>query len=132
MTYSLGWKVIMTHRPTTFGELIHRLATAEPGDVYRISPIVATAVEWDSAEEDAAADGQQQPFWVVMHSVSDDGVRLLHAGPLRANQVSIRIQAESGEVVRAIFAVAASQPKGEIYETLAQFHRVGLDAGKLS
>jgi hypothetical protein len=78
--------------PKAFGELIRRLM---PADARALSPIVATA--WETA----GGPGARQPrFWVVIHSVTDRGMKLLHARPLRPTCLSLRIEVAGGEVLR--------------------------------
>ncbi|HWB11259.1 MAG TPA: hypothetical protein VG826_18665 [Pirellulales bacterium] len=55
---------------------------------------------------------------------------MFHSKPVRAKNLSIRIQAESGEVIQALVTVAHSRPKGVLYETTADFQRVNHDVGQ--
>ncbi|HEV3344465.1 MAG TPA: hypothetical protein VG125_29075, partial [Pirellulales bacterium] len=108
----------MTPRPTTFGELIRRLSPEVP-NACSCPPIVASAVELDPPP-----GARQRAFWVLLHSPTDGSVRLFHAKPVRAKHLSIRIQAEGGEVVQALVTVAHSSSRGGLYETTADFQRV--------
>ena len=112
----------MMQRPTTFGELLRRLTPDLPSGTYRCPPIVASAVVIDDS-----AECQSQPFWVVVHSLTDCDMRLLHAAPIRAKHLSVRIEAGRGETVQAILTATCSAPKGELYETTAEFQRIGFD-----
>jgi hypothetical protein len=117
----------MNSRPITFGDLIRRLAPESPDDASGNPPLVASAVELDRPQ-----GPRGRAFWVILHSVTDHDMKLLHARPMRAANLSIRIQAESGEVVRTLVTVAESHPKGDLYETTASFQRVGLDIGRVA
>lgn len=117
----------MIQRPTTFGELIARFLPEPPADAYRLAPVVGSAVEM------APENGGKSPrFWVLIHSVTDSGVVLLHQHRLRSRTISVRLAADSGEAVQALLAVSGSQPRGELFETTAQFQHAGLDVGQLS
>lgn len=113
-------------RPKTFADLIRRFVPDLPDDAYPICPLAATALEMD-----ATLVGKQKAFWVVVHSVTDRGVKLLHAKPVRGSCLSLRIQVEGGEVVQAMLAVAGSRSQGPLYETQAEFEHAGLGASKL-
>jgi len=115
-----------TTRPTTFGELMRRLSPELPS-AYSCPPIVASAVELDRPP-----GARQRTFWVLLHSPTEGGVKLFHAKPVRAKNLSIRIQADSGEVVQALVTVAHSSPRGGLYETTATFQRVNHDVGQLA
>ena len=114
----------MKQRPTTFGALMRRLTPELPTGTYRCPPIVASAVEIDEPP-----DMQREPFWVVIHSLTDRDVRLLHAAPVRAKYLSVTIEADRGEVVQAIVTAIGSGPKGDLYETTAEFQRPGPQIG---
>jgi hypothetical protein len=116
----------MTPRPTTFGDLIRRLSPAVSG-TSSCPPIVASAVELDHPQ-----GSRPRSFWVLLHSATDAGVKLFHSKPVRAKNLSIRIQADSGEVIQALVTVAQSRPKGVLYETTADFQRVNHDVGQLA
>jgi hypothetical protein len=89
--------------------------------------MVATAMELRPG-----ANRQQQAFWVVLHTVTDRGMKLLHANPLRAEYVSLRVQADGGEALQAMLNVAAgSRPNGPLYETQAEFQHAGFDVANL-
>jgi hypothetical protein len=88
---------------------------------------VASAVELDRP-----SGGRQGAFWVVLHSPTEGGVKLFHAKPVRAKNLSIRIQAETGEVVQALVTVAHSSSRGGLYETTANFQRVNHDVGQVA
>lgn len=116
----------MTQRPTTFGELISRLASVEPGNCYRLAPVVATATDWEPRPNGAAGSEQASPFWVVLHSVSDYGLKLLHARPLPARNIAVRVEGAGGDVLQVILAITDSVAKGDLYESTAQFQLAGL------
>jgi hypothetical protein len=116
----------MTPRPTTFGELIRRLSPELPG-VCSAPPIVASAVELDRPPGSRA-----RAFWVLLHSATEGGVKLFHAKPVRAKNLSIRIQADGGEVIQALVTVIHSCARGALYETTVAFQRVNHDVGQLA
>lgn len=116
----------MMQRPITFGELMRRLAPDLPSGTYRCAPIVASAVGIDEPPGSPC-----RPFWVVVHSLTDCDVRLLHAAPIRAKHLSVRIEADRGEIVQAILTATCSAPKGELYETTAEFQPIGFDIEQL-
>ena len=115
----------MMLRPRTLDDLIGRIAPAALDDVYNLAPIVATAAEA------GAASSTQRRFWVVVHSVTDRGLKLLHARPIRANCILLRIEAEGGEVVQTMLVVSGSHPNGQLYETEAQFQHARLDVASV-
>ena len=116
----------MTPRPTTFGELIRRLSPDHSG-ACSCPPVVASAVELDLPPRSRA-----RPFWVLLHLPADGSVTLFHAKPVRAKNLSIRIQADTGEVIQARVMVLRSCARGGLFETTAAFQRVSHDVGQLA
>ncbi|HVX16272.1 MAG TPA: hypothetical protein VHC22_34115 [Pirellulales bacterium] len=117
----------MMPHPTSFVELIRRLAPDVPEDTCGCPPLVASAIEMQ-----AATGKRQRPFWVIVHSLTDHGLRLLHARPLHSTGLCLRIQTKDGAVVQAMLVAKESHPNGPLFETSAEFHRVGLDVGQLA
>lgn len=109
-------------RPQTFGELICRVAPALPDDAYRCPPIVATALETTDGR-----GGKRRPFWVLIHSITDRGMKLLHSQPLGRCCLSLCIEGDGTEVVQVLLVAGGSRPNGKLHETQAEFQRVGRD-----
>lgn len=106
----------MSQRPSTFGQLLQRLASANPGGVQNQGPYIASAKEVaaTSAEDDSS-------LWVILHSITDSEVRLIHSRPLSAGGLAVQIPVESGEILRVVLTTVGSEQKGELYESTAQF-----------
>lgn len=117
----------MNSRPITFGDLVRRLAPELPDDALCNPPLIASATELERPR-----GVRPRGFWVIVHTVTDDGMKLIHARPIRSKQLSIRIESESGEVLHSLVTLGACQAKGELYETTANFQRVGLDIGRVA
>ncbi|HUY91155.1 MAG TPA: hypothetical protein VMV10_20620 [Pirellulales bacterium] len=78
--------------------------------------MIATATEVA-----APSDADKSPLWVILHSITDSDVRLIHPRPVAASELAIQIQGDSGEILRVTLAMAGSQKMGELYESTAQF-----------
>lgn len=106
----------MSQRPTTFGQLLFRLASPRAAAAQHHGPVIASATEVAPA---AAAGGS--PLWVILHSITDSEVRLIHSRPVATNELAVQIRGESGEILSVVLAMASSQKMGELYESTAQF-----------
>lgn len=106
----------MSQRPATFGQLLNRITAPHTADVQHGGPFIA------SATEGAANSGENKsPLWVILHSITDSDLRLIHSCPLTAAELTVEIPVESGEIVRVTLAMADSQKNGALYESTAQF-----------
>ncbi|MGH7137977.1 MAG: hypothetical protein ACREHD_19685, partial [Pirellulales bacterium] len=103
-----------------------RAAPALPDDAYHCPPIVATALEMTADQA-----GSRRPFWVLIHSVTDRGMTLLHARPLGGSGVSLRIDGDHGEAIHVSLTTGGSQPRGKLYETQAEFEPARLGVRKV-
>lgn len=106
----------MSQRPTTFGQLLRRLTSPNPGIVQNQGPLIASAKEVAATSKD---DGSS--LWVILHSITDSDVRLIHSRPLSARELAVQIPVPSGEVLNVMLTTADSQKKGELYESTGQF-----------
>jgi hypothetical protein len=106
----------MSQRPTTFGQLLRRLASTEAAAAYDFGPVIASA-----REEAPSPAGGSSPRWVILHSITDYELRLIHPRPLAAPQFTVQIAVESGEVLSVVLTAVGSEQKGELYESTAQF-----------
>jgi hypothetical protein len=61
------------------------------------------------------------PSWVILHSITDSDLRLIHSRPLAGRELAVEISGSSGEFLRVILTMEGSEQKGELYETTAQF-----------
>lgn len=105
----------MNKRPSTFAHLLRRLAAPVSAAVHGHQPLIASATEVGETE------GESSRSWVILHSISELDVRLIHPRPLAASELDVQIAAASGEILRVTLAPAESKKKGELYETTAQF-----------
>ena len=106
----------MSQRPTTFGQLLRRLFSPNPGIVQNQGPLIASAKELAATAKDDDAS-----LWVILHSVTDSDVRLIHSRPLSAGELAVQIPVPSGEVLRVMLTTADSEKKGDLYESTGQF-----------
>lgn len=106
----------MSQRPTTFGQLLHRLTSTKAAAAQVYGPVIASATE-----EAPSPAGEGAPRWVILHSITDDGLRLIHPRPLASPEFTVQIPVESGEILSVVLIAVGSQQKGELYETTAQF-----------
>ena len=105
----------MTQLPHTFGQLLRRLASPAVG-TQTPGPFIASA-----AEVKAIATEEVSPLWVILHSITDSDVRLIHLRPLAPGKFTVQIPVESGEVLSVMLTMADSRRNGELYESTAQF-----------
>lgn len=110
----------MNRRPMTFGDLIARVAPAPAVDAVAMSPIIASAVE-------LRGDGgpSDRRMWVVIHSVTDAELRLIHPGPFQSSKISVEISSHAGEILRVVLEPAGSRQTGELFDTCARFVPMG-------
>jgi hypothetical protein len=107
---------IMSQRPTTFGQLLRRLSSPNPGIVQNQGPLIASAKEIAEASQ-----GDDACLWVILHSITDSDVRLIHSRPLSAREIAVQIPVPSGEVLSVMLTTADSEKKGDLYESTGQF-----------
>lgn len=117
----------MNRRPMTFGQLLSRVAPAASPGALACQPVIASAVELGSGD---ARLGKS--MWIVLHSITDAHVRLIHSQPIGAKRLSVRVQAASGEILRVILEIINSRQQGDLYETCAGFVRLGQEAHSAS
>lgn len=110
----------MNRRPMTFGDLIARVAPAPAVNAVAMSPIIASAAE-------LKGDGSptERRMWVVIHSVTDAELRLIHPGLFQSEKVAVEIGSPSGEILRVVLELAGSRKEGELFETCARFVQLG-------
>lgn len=106
----------MSQRPITLGQLLRRLASPPSASESYDRPFIASATE---IAANASDDNPAQ--WVILHSVTDCDVRLIHSRPLAGGELAVQIPAPSGEILRVRVATADSEKKGELYESKGQF-----------
>lgn len=106
----------MSQRPTTFGQLLRRLTSPPAASTQNHGPFIASATEVAST----AAEGIS-PLWVILHSITDCDVRLIHSRPLAGPELALHIPVTSGEILRVLLTMADSQKNGELYESTAHF-----------
>jgi len=111
----------MSQPPNTFGDLLSRLAPPPRAPVRCWGPLIAMAVP-----HNGRLKPETKPLWVILHSISDWGVRLIHAQPLGDLQVDVEIKAADGEVLRFTLSLGRSQKIGDLYETSAEVVRSAL------
>lgn len=106
----------MSQRPATFGQLLRRIATPRTAEAQYEGHFIA------SISEVAGASGNKKsPSWVILHSITDSGLQLIHPRPLPADELAVQIPVVSGEIVRVTLVMAGTQRNGELYESTAQF-----------
>lgn len=110
----------MNRRPMTFGDLIARVAPAPAVDAVAMSPVIASAVELKGD-----GDPSDRRMWVVIHSVTDAELRLIHPAPIKSAKVAVEISSRTGEVLRVVLEPADSRQQGELFETCARFVPMG-------
>lgn len=106
----------MHSRPTLFSQLVNRLIAKPSQAVQTCGPLIASATELSDQ-----APNQTSPLWVILHSITESNVRLIHSQPLHGKRLAVQISASSGEVLRVQLATSASHKNGELYETTAEF-----------
>jgi hypothetical protein len=104
----------------TFGDLIARVAPAPAVDAVAMSPIIASAIELKG--ESGPSDRR---MWVVIHSVTDNELRLIHPSPFQSPNVAVEINSPTGEILRVVLEPAGSRKEGELFETCARFVQMG-------
>ena len=113
----------MSQPPNTFGDLLSRLAPLPRATVRCWGPLIATALP-----RNGRSTPENKPLWVILHSISDWSVRLIHAQPLGDLQVDVEIKVADGEMLRFTLSLDRSQKIGELYETSAEVVRSGWSA----
>jgi len=98
----------------TFKQLIDRIVAPLPPPMQIHGTLIT------SATEGADAIGSSPP-WVILHSITDDDLRLIHPRPLVGDELAVQIPLDSGEILRVLLTPAGSERQGELYETTAQF-----------
>lgn len=106
----------MNRRSVTFGDLLARLAPALPAGAIAMSPIVASAVELNS--DGTFSDHQ---MWVVVHTVTDTELRLIHPELFRLPMIAIQFNSRAGEVLRVVLEAGNCSQQGQLFETCARF-----------
>jgi len=101
--------------PKTFGQLLLRLTSPSRAAIRNQGPVIASATELAGGAENSS------PSWVILHSITDSELRLIHSHPLESGKLAVRIAAAGGEILRVVLSTAGSEQKGELYETTAQF-----------
>jgi len=117
----------MNRRPTTFGQLLGRIAPAAPAGAFECQPVIASAVELENGEVPLG-----RSMWIVLHSITDAQVRLIHSQPIGAKKLAVRLEAASGEVLRVILETICSRQQGELFETCAGFVQLGREVQSVS
>lgn len=106
----------MSQHPPTFGQLLLRLTSDPPATSQCQGPFIASAMEANApCPEDAS------PLWVILHSITECDMRLIHSRPLAGGQLMVRIPIESGEVLNVRLTTGDSEKRGDLYESVAQF-----------
>ncbi len=79
--------------------------------------MIAFAQPWLEAEtcERTAA------FWVIFHSITDDGMRLIHASPLPSRELQVRVALAGGERLCIVVKAVATVKRVDLYETAVDF-----------
>ena len=106
----------MNSRPVHFSELINRLAPTSTAADHACGPLIGSAVEIPDQKRPETA-----PVWVILYGITESDVRLIHPLPLDGKKLAVQIAAKTGEILRIQLAAAASQKRGELYETTAAF-----------
>lgn len=117
----------MDRRPTTFGQLLGRIAPAAPAGAFACQPMIASAVELENGDVPLG-----RPIWIVLHSITDAHVRLIHSQPIGAEKLAVRLEAASGEVLRVILEKICSRQQGELFETCAGFVQLAREIHSVS
>lgn len=106
----------MSQRPTTFGQLLCRLISPRAAAFQHHGPVIASATE--VAPTTAVSES---PQWVILHSITDSEVQLIHPRPVAASELAVQIRGAGGEILSVVLAMADSQKTGELYESKALF-----------
>jgi hypothetical protein len=99
-----------------FGDLLCRLSEPSAPSVRQLKPLVASAFEID---DDGPTGRPRQ--WVILHSVTSSGLQMIHSRHLQSKKLAVRIESPTGEIIRVLVSVTATDPVGELYETTAVF-----------
>lgn len=110
----------MNRRPMTFGELLGRLAPLPPPEAMPMSPLIGAAFELNGNGKPAGGR-----MWVVVHSVTDAELRLIHPEPIRSAKLAVEIRLPTGEILRVVLETGAARQHGELFETCARFVQAG-------
>lgn len=102
--------------PESIGELLRGLPPASLPQSLRRTSVIASATEL--LEPNGVAS---PPFLVVLHSVTDGDLRFIHAQKLASNSLAVRIQLDTGEILRFVLTAAESERKGELFESTGVF-----------
>jgi hypothetical protein len=98
----------------TFTQLIERIVGPFPPPTQFHGPLIASATE-------GANPIGSSPLWVILHSITDSDLRLIHPRPLVGDELAVQISLHSGEILRVTLSTADSKRNGELYETTARF-----------
>jgi hypothetical protein len=102
--------------PTTFAELIQRIA-GDPGpDQLQHRPVFARGLELDAAGEVSGGD-----WWAILHSTSSSGIVLIHAQAITAGQLKVQIDVPPDAVLSVVLDVKSTRRLGDLFETVAEF-----------
>ena len=74
----------MSQRPATFGQLLSRLMSPCAMASQHHGPVIASATEVAPA-----GTGSESPQWVILHSITDSDVQLIHPRPMAASELAI-------------------------------------------
>ncbi len=114
----------MQERPTTFGDLLRRIAPGQAARKQSELSLAASAVPLHGELAGNLAGGISlpgPPFSVVLHSVTTRGMRLTHTQPMSSKQIAVRISLITGEMIQVLLSVGRSRKTGDLYETQARF-----------
>ncbi|HWB13989.1 MAG TPA: hypothetical protein VG826_32475 [Pirellulales bacterium] len=99
-----------------FGDLLCRLSEPSAPSARQLKPLVASAFEID---DDVPTRRPRQ--WVILHSVTNSGLQIIHSRNLQSKKLAVRIETPTGEIIRVLVFVTSTDPIGELYETTAVF-----------
>jgi hypothetical protein len=99
-----------------FGDLLGLLIAPSEPSVRHYKPLVASAMEIDDE-----GPTLRPRLWVILHSVTNSGLQLIHARHLKTKKLAVRIESPTGEIVQVLLSVMSTDSRGELYETTAEF-----------
>lgn len=108
--------------PADFGDLIRRLAAPAAPTAEPVRPFVASAVELDCVPNDEQPASEER-LWVVVHTITNSEMQLIHSRPIRSKKLVLRIDSPSGEIVKVVLHAKNTSIQGDLFETTAQFYR---------
>jgi hypothetical protein len=105
------------HRFEDFGDLLSCLATPVEPTTRHLRPFFASAIEVDE-------DGQsvEPRIWVILHSITEAGLHLIHSRHLESGKLAVQIESPTGEILHIQLLVTSTDSRGELYESTAQFY----------